>query len=189
MSKQGEQKRSLYTQRKNIEIKTEHIVVSLVQDRPGVLSKVAGLLRKRGFNMKSITVGSTEEKGISRITIVVDGTKTNTEQVVKQLYKIIEVIKVSDLTMDNKIVRELALVKLFATKSTRSEIIQIVDIFRARMVDVAHDSLMVEITGDHQKIESFLDLVRPFGIKEIARTGITAMNRGISGEVKVMKIL
>ncbi|OGJ44150.1 acetolactate synthase small subunit [Candidatus Peregrinibacteria bacterium RIFOXYA12_FULL_33_12] len=159
-------------------MKTEHIVVALAENKPGVISKISGLFRRRGFNIQSITAGHTEEKGISRLTIMVDGTKTNTEQLIKQLYKIIEITKVSDLTLDKKIVRELALVKLYATKSTRSEIMQIVDIFKARIVDVSHSSVIVEITGDSLKIESFLDLVRGFGIKEIARTGVTAMNRG-----------
>src|SRR3989339_1393893 len=121
MSLSTEQRRSLYTQRKNVEIKTEHIVVALAENKPGVISKISGLFRRRGFNIQSITAGHTEEKGISRLTIMVDGTKTNTEQLIKQLYKIIEITKVSDLTLDKKIVRELALVKLYATKSTRSE--------------------------------------------------------------------
>ncbi len=177
MSQQGEQQRSLYTQKKSLERKTEHIVVALAENKPGVLSKVTGMLRRRGFNINSLTAGTTEEPGISRMTFLVDGTKTNTEQLIKQLYKVIEIVKVSDLTSDKKVIRELALIKLYATKSNRSEIMQIVDIFRARIVDVGHDSIMVEITGDHLKIDSFLDLVRGFGIKEIARTGVTAMIR------------
>ncbi len=184
MATQGDQKRNLYTQVKTTEVKTEHIVVALVEETPLVFSRIAGLFRRRGFNLKSLTIGQCEQPGMSRMTIVIDGTKTDTEQVIKQLYKIIEVVKVSDVSFDQTVVRELALVKIYATKSTRSEIMQIVDIFRAKIVDVRHDSLLVEITGDSIKVDSFLDLVRSFGIKELARTGVTAMNRGVSGEVR-----
>lgn len=178
MAKQGEQKRNLYTQVKKTESKTEHVVVAVVEDKPGVFSRIAGLFRRRGFNIKSLTVGNCELQGLSRMTIVIDGTKTITEQVIKQLYKIIEVIKVSDLSSDEKVTRELALVKIIASPSNRSEIMQIVDIFRGKIVDVSHDSVMVEITGESTKIDSFLDLVQSFGVKELARTGVTALNRG-----------
>jgi len=180
MTEEDSQKYSLYTEIKTSEIKTEHIVVAIVEDTPHVFSRIAGLFRRRGFNIKSLTIGQSEQAGYSRMTIVVDGTKTDTEQVIKQLYKVVEVIKVSDISFDKTVVRELALVKIFATKTTRSEIMQIVDIFRGKIVDVGHDSLMVEITGDSKKVDSFLDLVRSFGIKELARTGVTAMNRGNS---------
>ena len=178
MKKQGDQKRTLYTQVKNSEVKTEHVVVAIVEDKPGVFSRTSGLFRRRGFNIKSITVGNCEKPGLSRMTLVIDGTKTNTEQVIKQLYKIVEVVKVSDLSFDEKVTRELALVKIQASTSNRSEIMQMVDIFRGKIVDVGHDSIMVEITGDSAKIDSFLDLVRSFGIQELARTGVTALTRG-----------
>jgi acetolactate synthase-1/3 small subunit len=178
MSKPGAQIRNLYTQVKSSEKKTEHIVVAIVQDTPEVFSRIAGLMRRRSFSLKSLTIGKSEQLGYLRMTMVVDATRTDTEQVIKQLYKIIEVTKVTDISFASNIQRELALIKIFATKLTRSEIMQIVDIFRAKIVDVGHDSLMVEITGDTTKINSFLDLVRSFGIKELARTGATAMSRG-----------
>jgi len=178
MAKQGDQKRNLYTQVTSTELKTEHVVVAIVEDKPGVFSRIAGLFRRRGFNIKSLTVGNCEQKGLSRMTIVIDGTKTITEQVIKQLYKIVEVIKVTDLTHGDTVTRELALVKIKASTDNRSEIMQIVDIFRGKIVDVGHDSVMVEITGESKKIDSFLELVHSFGVKELARTGVTALNRG-----------
>jgi acetolactate synthase-1/3 small subunit len=157
---------------------TKHTLVALVEDKPGVLNRIASLFRRRGFNIESITVGSTEEAKVSRMTIVVDGATTAVEQVRKQLEKVIEVIKVADITQDQMVARELALVKVKATAQTRSEIIQLVDIFRGNIVDVSSDSVMIEITGDEDKIMSLLDLLKGFGVKEIARTGRLAMVRG-----------
>ena len=157
---------------------TKHTLVALVEDKPGVLNKVASLFRRRGFNIESIAVGHTEVPSISRMTVVVDGTAQSVEQVRKQLEKIIEVVKVSDITEDNLVARELALIKVKATPQTRSEIIQIVDIFRANIVDVAPDSVVVEVTGDEDKIDSLFSLLEGFGIKEMARTGRIAMGRG-----------
>ena len=157
---------------------TKHTLVALVEDKPGVLNHMASLFRRRGFNIESIVVGHSELPHLSRMTIVVDGTTTIMEQVRKQLDKLIDVVKVSDITEDDIINRELALIKIRATSSTRSEIIQIVDIFRANIVDVASDSVTVEVTGDEEKIASLLNLLRGFGIKEIARTGRIAMTRG-----------
>ena len=157
---------------------TKHTLVALVEDKPGVLNRIASLFRRRGFNIESITVGSTEEAKVSRMTIVVDGATTAVEQVRKQLEKVIEVIKVADITHDQMVARELALVKVKATAQTRSEIIQIVDIFRGNIVDVSSDSVMIEITGDEDKVMSLLDLLKGFGVKEIARTGRLAMVRG-----------
>ncbi len=157
---------------------TKHTLVALVEDKPGVLNKVASLFRRRGFNIESIAVGHTEVPSISRMTVVVDGTAQSVEQVRKQLEKIIEVVKVSDITEDNLVARELALVKVKATPQTRSEIIQIVDIFRANIVDVAPGSVVVEVTGDEDKIDSLFSLLEGFGIKEMARTGRIAMGRG-----------
>ena len=127
---------------------TKHTLVALVEDHPGVLNRVASLFRRRGFNIDSITVGQSETPNISRMTIVVDGTNTSVEQVRKQLDKLIETVKVTDITGDNIVVRELALLKVKTTSANRSEVIQIVDIFRANIVDVSTDTLMVEVTGD-----------------------------------------
>jgi acetolactate synthase-1/3 small subunit len=149
-----------------------------VEDKPGVLNKVASLFRRRGFNIASIAVGRIDRPDLSRMTIVVDGDSSLVEQVRKQLDKLIEVIKVSDITDSDAVARELALIKVKATASTRSEIIQIVDIFRANIVDVAPDSLTVEVTGDEDKIDSLFRLLRGFGIREMARTGRIALTRG-----------
>jgi acetolactate synthase-1/3 small subunit len=160
---------------------TKHILVALVADKPGVLNRVASLFRRRGFNIESIAVGHSELPHLSRMTIVVGGTVTMVEQVRKQLDKVVDVVKVSDITGEGTIIRELALIKVKATLATRSEIMQIVDIFRANIVDVASDSVTVEVTGDEQKIDSLYDLLRRFGIKEVTRTGRIAMTRGSSG--------
>jgi len=150
----------------------------MVYDKLGVLNRVASLFRRRGFNISSIAVGASEVSGVSRMTIVVDGATTMVEQVRKQLDKVVDVIKVSDITGDSTIVRELALIKVKSTSATRSEIMQIVDIFRAKIVDVAVDSLAVEVTGDELKIASLYNLLKGFGIKEISRTGVIGMTRG-----------
>lgn len=160
---------------------TKHTIVALVEDKPGVLNRVASLFRRRGFNIDSIAVGHSEMPNFSRMTIVVDGTTTSVEQVRKQLDKIVETVKVSDITADEIVTRELALIKVKASSDTRSNIIQIVDIFRANIVDVASDSVTIEVTGDEDKINSLLNLLRGFGIKEISRTGRIAMTRGAPG--------
>jgi acetolactate synthase-1/3 small subunit len=157
---------------------TKHTLIALVEDKPGVLNRIASLFRRRGFNIESITVGSTEEAKVSRMTIIVDGATTAVEQVRKQLEKVIEVIKVADVTQEQIVARELALIKVKATAQVRSEIIQLVDIFRGNIVDVSPDSVTIEITGDEDKISSLIDLLKGFGIKEIARTGRLAMVRG-----------
>jgi acetolactate synthase I/III small subunit len=157
---------------------TQHTLVALVEDKPGVLSRMASLFRRRGFNIESIAVGHSETPDLSRVTIVVNGSTTVVEQVRKQLDKVIDVIRVSEISANAMVNRELALVKVKATSATRSEIMQIVDIFRANIVDVSADSLTIEVTGDEDKIESLFNLLRPFGIKELARTGRIAMTRG-----------
>ena len=139
---------------------------------------MASLFRRRGFNIESIAVGHSEVPHLSRVTIVVNGAAATVEQVRKQLDKLIDVVKVSDITEDDIVARELALIKVKTTSSTRSEIIEIADIFRANIVDVAADSVTIEITGDEDKINSLLNLLRGFGIREIARTGRIAMTRG-----------
>ena len=162
----------------------KHTLVALVTDRPGVLNRMASLFRRRGFNIESIAVGHSELPHLSRMTIVVDGTAAMVEQVRKQLDKVIDVVKVFDITEEDMVARELALIKVRATSSTRSEIIQIVDIFRANIVDVTSDSVTVEVTGDEEKITSLLNLLRGFGIKEIARTGRIAIARGGSSPLQ-----
>jgi acetolactate synthase-1/3 small subunit len=159
---------------------TKYTLVALVNDKPGVLNRVASLFRRRSFNIESIAVGHTEQEGISRMTIVVSGDESTVEQARKQLVKVIDVIRLADITYENTVDRELALIKVKTTPQTRSEIMQMVDIFRANIVDVAHDSLIVEITGDEDKLDSFINLLRNFGIKEIARAGRIAMTRGAS---------
>ena len=162
-----------------------HTLVALVEDKPGVLTRMASLFRRRGFNIESIAVGHSELPNLSRMTIVVNGTAGILEQVRKQLSKVVNVVKVADVTADNITVRELALIKVKATSSTRSEIIEIADIFRANIVDVAADSLTIEITGDEDKVDSLLNLLRGFGIKEVARTGRIAMLRGGISQFRV----
>jgi acetolactate synthase-1/3 small subunit len=158
---------------------TKHTVVALVEDHPGVLNRVASLFRRRGFNIESLAVGPTEEDGISRMTIVVDGATTQVEQVEKQLYKLIDVIKVSDITHDGIVARELALVKVRCNNLNRGEIIQIAEIFRAQILDAAETTLVLQAVGDEDEIERLLRLLRPYGIREIARTGRIALARGV----------
>ena len=162
---------------------TKHTLVALVEDKPGVLNRMASLFRRRGFNIESIAVGHSEVPHLSRMTIVVNGSTAMVEQVRKQLDKVVDVLRVTDITGDNITVRELALIKVRATSATRSEIIEIADIFRANIVDVASNSLTIEITGDEDKVDSMLKLLRGFGIREIARTGRVAMVRGNLGAV------
>jgi len=157
---------------------TQHILTAMVSDKPGVLNRVASLFRRRGFNISSIAVGASEVQGVSRMTIVIDGASATVEQVRKQLDKVVDVIKVIDITGDTTIVRELALIKVKCTPATRSEIMQIVSVFRAKIVDVAIGSLTVEVTGDELKITSLYNLLMGFGIKEISRTGVIGMIRG-----------
>ena len=164
---------------------TKHTLVALVEDKPGVLNRMASLFRRRGFNIESIAVGHSELPNLSRMTIVVDGATTMVEQVRKQLDRVIDVVKVFDIAEDDMVARELALIKVKATSATRSEIIEIVDIFRANIVDVASDSVTIEITGDEDKINSLLSLLRGFGIKETARTGRIAVARGGAGPLSV----
>jgi len=157
---------------------TKHTLVALVEDKPGVLNRMVSLFRRRGFNIESIAVGSSELPHLSRMTIVVGGPADIVEQVRKQLGKVVEVVRVTDITAESMVARELALIKVKATASTRSEIIEIVDIFRANILDVAADSVVIEVTGDEGKVNSLFDLLRGFGIKEMSRTGRIATTRG-----------
>jgi acetolactate synthase I/III small subunit len=165
---------------------TKHTIAALVEDRPGVMNRMSSLFRRRGFNIDSITVGHSELPNLSRVTIVVNGPPPVVEQVRKQLEKVVDVLKVSAIGEDS-VSRELALIKVKATPHTRSEIIQIVDIFRANIIDVAYESLTVEVTGDEDKINSLLNLLRVFGIKEAARTGCIAMVRGSQDTLQLME--
>jgi len=156
-----------------------HIIAAIVEHKPGVLYSVSNMFRRRGFNIESISVGPTEQSDLARMTITVRGDEKTVEQIIKQLNKLIDVIKVSRLNPANIVAREMALVKVHTSDNrVRSDVINYANIFRARVVDVSAESLMIEITGDPDKIDAFIDLIKPFGVKEIARTGITALSRG-----------
>lgn len=162
----------------------KRIITLTVQDRSGVLNRVTGLLQRRQFNIESISVGKTETEGISKMTLVVEvEDDQRLEQVTKQLNKQIDVLKVSDITDKAIVVRELALIKVASSSQLRSEINGIIDPFRALIIDVSKDSLAVQITGRPDKIDALIELLRPFGIKEIARTGLTAFQRGHQPQV------
>lgn len=156
----------------------KHILSVLVENHPGVLSRVAGLFSRRGFNIDSLAVGVTENPEVSRITIVVNGDEYTVEQVSKQLNKLIDVIKIKQLDKAESVSRELALIKVSASAATRAEIIQIVGIFRANIVDVSKNTLTIEISGNSSKVAALEDMLRQFGIKEIVRTGTIAIERG-----------
>lgn len=156
----------------------KHTISVLVENKFGVLARISTLFAARGFNIDSLSVGETENPDVSRMTIVVKGDDRILEQVEKQLNKLVDVIKVFDFLETKHVERDLALIKVKADKNNRSEIMQIVDIFRARIIDVAADSIIIEITGDDEKIKALLSMVLPFGIKEVCRTGIVALGRG-----------
>lgn len=156
----------------------KHTLSISVVNHAGVLTRVAGLYSRRGFNIDSITVGDSEEPDISRMILVVQAENDNEiEQITKQLYKLIDVVKISDITLEDSVERELALVKVSATSANRSEIMQITDIFRAKIVDVSEQAVIVEITGGQEKVDAIISLLRPFGVREIVRTGKIAMVR------------
>jgi acetolactate synthase-1/3 small subunit len=149
-----------------------------MQDQPGVLNRVASLFRRRGFNIDSLTVGHTETPGVSRMTIVVDANQTSVEQVSKQLYRLIEVLKVSDVTADPNVARELVMIKVHVPSGRRAEIASLVDVFDAKIIDVGQDSMILELSAAPDKVENFIELVKPYGIREMVRTGRVAMVRG-----------
>ncbi|ODS39379.1 MAG: acetolactate synthase small subunit [Candidatus Altiarchaeales archaeon WOR_SM1_86-2] len=156
-----------------------HIITALVEHKPGVLQRVSSMFARRGFNIENITVGETDNPKIARMTIIAMGDDRVLEQIIKQMNKLVNVIRVSDLDKENSVCRELCLIKVNTpTEKEKSEMIQYTDVFRGRIVDVSHDSLTAEITGDADKMGAFIDLMKGFGIKEIARTGTTAMQRG-----------
>lgn len=156
----------------------KHTLAVIVENRPGVLTRVTTLFRRRGYNIESLAVGETENPSISRITIVVMGDEKILEQVTKQLYKLVDVIKIVDITDKRSVERELVMIKVRADVNVRAEIVQIVDIFRARIVDIGKTSLIIEVTGDSGKIDAIVESLKPFGIIELVRTGIVAMVRG-----------
>ena len=155
-------------------------IVSLVRDRPGVLTRIASMFRRRNFNIISLAVGQSETRGLSRMTFVVDGDDATIDQVIKQLRKLIDVVSVEPIGERTMVARELALIRVTATSATRSEITQIADIFRASVIDVAPDSLIIEVTGDEDKVQSLKSLLESFGVREMIRTGRVAMERGIA---------
>ncbi|MDD3766338.1 MAG: acetolactate synthase small subunit [Eubacteriales bacterium] len=156
----------------------KHILSVLTENKAGVLSRISGLFSRRGFNIDSLAVGPTEDESVSRMTIVVDGDEYIVEQVSKQLNKLIDVIKIKRLDESETVSRELALIKVNAPAEQRSEILQIVDIFRAKIIDVSHETLTVEMTGTTEKQKAILDLLAPYGIKELVKTGLVSLQRG-----------
>ena len=156
----------------------KHVLSVLVENHSGVLSRVSGLFSRRGYNIDSLSVGETEDPKISRMTIVADADEYTLEQIKKQLNKLVDVIKIIELKEDHAIYRELALIKIAATKENRAEIIEIANIFRAHIVDVASESVVIEATGDQGKISALSNMLEPYGIKEVIRTGLTALERG-----------
>ena len=156
----------------------QHTIIALVEDKPGVLTRVASMFRRRGFNIASLAVGKSELAGMSRMTFVVNGDDDTVTQVTKQLDKLVDVVQVSDISERRMVARELALVKVATRPETRGEIIQIVNLFRANIVDVGTASMVIEITGEEDKISALHNLLEPFGIIEMLRTGLVAMVRG-----------
>jgi acetolactate synthase-1/3 small subunit len=166
-----------------------HTLVVIVEDKPGVLNRVASLFRRRMFNIESLTVGHTDLDGISRMTITVEGDQAHIERLTSYLYKLVNVIQVEDLTAKPMVSRDLAMIKVSATVTNRSEVIQMVEVFRARVVDVTPMSVIVEITGDEDKINSFIEILKPLGIIEMVRTGAVAMSRGSDGLLNASEVL
>ena len=158
--------------------KNQRTITSLVQDRPGVLSRISGLFRRRGFNIASLAVGSSEKPGLSRMTFVVEGSSSSLRSVAEQLDKLIDVVEAKDITEKNIVWRELALIKVSSSKVNRSEILELAKIFRVNIIDIGISSLTMEITGGKEKIDSLIELLRKFDIKEVIRTGRVATLRG-----------
>jgi acetolactate synthase-1/3 small subunit len=156
----------------------KHVITALVQNQPGVLAHISGMFAARGFNIDSLVVGRTEDSELSRMTIVVVGDETVLEQVRKQLGKVIPVVKVRDFTNTENVQRDLLLIRVHAPAEKRPAVVDLVNLFRGRVADVARSSVVVELTGTEDKIEAFIELVRPYGIRELARTGVIAMLRG-----------
>ncbi|KQM83159.1 acetolactate synthase small subunit [Agromyces sp. Leaf222] len=157
---------------------SSHVLSLLVEDKPGLLTRVAGLFARRGFNIESLAVGHSEIEGLSRITVVVDVDELPLEQVTKQLNKLINVIKIVELDPNQSVQREHLLIKVRVDNSTRSQVLEAVNLFRARVVDVSTDALVIEVTGDSGKTTAFLRVLEPYGIREIAQSGLLAIGRG-----------
>lgn len=158
--------------------KSKHTISVLVNNQPGVMQRVAGLFSRRGYNIDSITVGESEEPGLSRMVIVTTGDDKTVEQISKQTYKLVDVIKVVDLSLNPMVDRELALIKVNANPAARSEILSVVETFRAAVVDIGTNTMIVQVIGDPPKVDAMIELLKPYNIREISRTGITAMTRG-----------
>ncbi|MGF1577302.1 MAG: acetolactate synthase small subunit [Cyanophyceae cyanobacterium] len=168
-------------------MKQKHTLTAIVQDQPGVLSRIAGMFARRGYNIDSLTVGPTERPGISRI-IMVTGDDQEVEQITKQLYKLIDVLKVNDITDVPCVERELMLIKVNASPTTRSDIMDVAQMFRARIVDVAEESLTLEVTGDPGKMVAIIKMLSSFGIREMARTGVVALVRESGVNTEFLKL-
>ena len=156
-----------------------HTISVLVENKFGVLARISGLFSSRGFNIEALSVGETTDPSVSRMTIVTRGDDQIIEQVTKQLRRLIDVIKVTDLNEENHVEREMVLIKVNSEPKVKSEVLEIVDIFRGKIIDVSTKSYIIEVTGDHEKVEAIIGLLRPIGIKEIARTGSVAISRGM----------
>jgi len=163
-----------------------HVLSALVHNTPGVLAQVSGMLATRGFNIDSLAVGETEDPELSRMTFVVNGDDNVLDQVRKQLDKLISVVQVDDISSQNFVERDLMLIKVQATPAQRMEIVLLVEMFRARVVDISSTNIMVEISGQESKVEAFIELMRPYGILELARTGRIALVRGLPGRGEVL---
>jgi acetolactate synthase I/III small subunit len=164
-----------------------HTFIVYVDNKPGVLSRVVSLFRRRAFNIDSLTVGRTENQDVSRMTIVVDTDADQARRIVANVYKLVNVLLVDDITSQPAIIRDLALIKVTAAPESRSQVLELANVFRARVVDVASESLTIEITGAEDKIDRLLDVLRPFGLLEVVRTGQVAMRRGAKAETVVAK--
>jgi acetolactate synthase-1/3 small subunit len=163
-----------------------HVLSALVHNQPGVLAHISGMLASRGFNIDSLAVGETEDPNLSRVTFVVHGDDKQLEQVRKQLDKVVTVVKVQDISSEDFVERDLMIVKVKATPQQRMEIVLLVEMFRGRVVDIGMETLMIEIAGQERKIEAFIELMRPYGIVELARTGRIALVRGMPGKGDVL---
>jgi acetolactate synthase I/III small subunit len=167
---------------------SQHVLSLLVENKPGLLTRVAGLFARRGFNIESLAVGTTEVEGLSRITVVVNVEDLPLEQVTKQLNKLLNVLKIVELEPENSVARDHMLIKVKTDSNTRSQVLEAVSLFRARVVDVASDSLVIEVTGDTAKCKAFIRVLEPFGIKELVQSGAIAISRGSkSMSEKVLK--
>ncbi len=163
----------------------KHTLVILVEDKPGVLNRVASLFRRRAYNIESLTVGHTHLEGLSRMTIVLDGDEASVERLTSYLYRLVNVIQVEDLCDKPMVSRDLAMIKVSTTPENRAEVIQMVDVFRARVIDVTAHSLIIEVTGDEEKINGLVEILNPLGIIEMVRTGSVAMARGSEALISI----